>query len=168
MTPTNPTPAASDDSPANDAFFAAVEMMRNKERAHHTSELAALREERDQYQRMLFQSDNDKGTLRVDLSTAQADVERLTKELGDRQASLMMTGGKLLKEAREESAALRTQLSEAKADGERLDWLENDGRCAKFSDGWNVWKAIDGKEITSVAETLRAAIDTARTPKPLA
>lgn len=42
------------------------------------------------------------------------------------------------------------------ADKDRLDWLDNGGRIAKFSDGWNAW--IQGQQ-GYIRPTVREAID---------
>ena len=54
------------------------------------------------------------------------------------------------------------ELAKARADSERLDWLEHEGRLAKFSDGWIAWTSGDEG---SVSKSARQAIDAARNAK---
>ena len=61
---------------------------------------------------------------------------------------------------------LQAELAKAKEDKERLDWLDGDGRCAKFSDGWNTWSETQLRPIpTFIRKDIRDAIDAARKAK---
>ena len=42
----------------------------------------------------------------------------------------------------------------------RMNWLNENGRVAKFSDGWNAWNTRNPKE-TSISHDIRKAIDEA-------
>ena len=63
---------------------------------------------------------------------------------------------------------LRTELTtareEGRADKARLDWLNENGRCAKFSTGWQSWDVRKSGD-TFVHTDVREAIDMAMEPK---
>jgi hypothetical protein len=68
-----------------------------------------------------------------------------------------------------EIATLRAEPAKAKEDSEMLDWLNEYGRVAKFSDGWNAWDTLYNRGAfirDDIRQAIRSAIAAGKESKP--